>query len=105
MKIFRNFFFTTLNHVFQSVLAAPQILYQRPYDPVVLPAQNQRLVLAQNPSVRLSQPSYASARAAPATSAGNRLGPNMFRHALVRVRSFRFTINSISSNSCHYFLS
>jgi hypothetical protein len=56
------------------ILASPQILYQRPYDPVIIP--NQQLAIAQSPGLPLSQPSYA------------RPGPRMFQHALVRVRIF-----------------
>jgi hypothetical protein len=60
------------------ILASPQILYQRPYDPIIIPAQNQQLGYAQIPGIALSQPSYAPGRP----------GPRMFQHALVRVRIF-----------------
>ncbi len=68
--------------------ANPQFLYQRPYDPVVVPIQNQQVAIAQSPLVALSQPSYAPSRIVSATPAGGQQsqGPNMFRHALLRVR-------------------
>lgn len=58
--------------------ASPQILYQRPYDPIVIPVQNQQIAIAQNPAFALSQPSYAPARQV-------RTGPFMFQNALVQV--------------------
>lgn len=76
-----------MNSVFFS--ASPQILYQRPYDPVVLPIQNQQVAIAQQPLITLSQPSYAPSRIIPAAAVGGgggQLGgPSMFRHALLRV--------------------
>lgn len=76
-----------------TTAANPQILYQRPYDPIVVPVQNPTVALAANPQpvVALSQPSYAPARlptlsVAQAPPAANNSGPNMFRHALLRVR-------------------
>jgi len=67
------------------ILASPQILYQRPYDPIIIPAQNQQFPYAQIPGIALSQPSYAPPRP----------GPRMFQHALVRVRIFIDLKNSI----------
>jgi hypothetical protein len=67
--------------------ANPQFLYQRPYDPVVIPVQNQQVAIAQPPLVALSQPSYAPSRIVSAAPIGGQpQGPNMFRHALLRVR-------------------
>ncbi|CAF3707376.1 unnamed protein product [Rotaria sordida] len=69
----------------QTVTASPQILYQRPYDPVVVPIQNQQMAAIASPSVlALSQPSYAPSRIIPATQTTDLQGPNMFRHALLR---------------------
>jgi hypothetical protein len=69
------------------LLGNTQMLYQRPYDPVIVPVQNQAVAIGNAPLVALSQPSYAPSRlvstSTPATSA---TGPNMFRHALLRVR-------------------
>ena len=70
------------------ISASPQILYQRPYDPIVIPVQNQPLAVAQTPLIALSQPSYAPARIVPAAPAPQPRGPRMFQHALVRVRIF-----------------
>ena len=61
----------------------PQILYQRPYDPVMIPVQQQQMAMASAPLMALSQPSYAPSRLIPG---GQGQGPNMFRHALLRVR-------------------
>ncbi|UJR08899.1 hypothetical protein I4U23_013153 [Adineta vaga] len=68
----------------QTVAASPQILYQRPYDPVMVPIQNQQLAIANSPVVSLSQPSYAPARIASTLAGGQSQGPNMFRHALLQ---------------------
>ncbi len=84
-RIFRFFF-----------SANPQFLYQRPYDPVVVPMQNQQVAIAQPPLVALSQPSYAPSRivsVAPGGGGGQSQGPNMFRHALLRVRFISFESN------------
>jgi hypothetical protein len=71
------------------ILASPQILYQRPYDPIVIPVQNQQLAVAQTPFIALSQPSYAPSRFMPsAPTRQSAPGPHMFQHALVRVRIF-----------------
>ena len=71
------------------ISASPQILYQRPYDPLILPIQNQQVAIANTPPIlALSQPSYAPApaRIAPAAPSPRPLpGPTMFRNALVRV--------------------
>ena len=64
---------------------SPQLLYQRPYDPVVVPVQNQQMAVANSPLVALSQPSYAPARIPPVVTGGQSQGPNMFRHALLQV--------------------
>ncbi|CAF4206983.1 unnamed protein product [Rotaria socialis] len=56
----------------QNIGGGPQILYQRPYDALAAPAQQNQFVTANNSNLALSQPSYA------------RTQPNMFRHALVR---------------------
>ncbi|CAF3811491.1 unnamed protein product [Adineta steineri] len=68
----------------QAIAASPQILYQRPYDPVVGQIQNQQVTIANSPLVALSQPSYAPARIAPVVSGVQSQGPNMFRHALLQ---------------------
>ena len=77
-----------------SLATSPQILYQRPYDQMIVPVQSPTVALAANPQplVALSQPSYAPARLATTTVAGggagaNNAGPSMFRHALLRVSS------------------
>jgi hypothetical protein len=75
-------------------LASPQFLYQRPYDPVVLPIQNQQMAVASPPLLALSQPSYAPSRIFPAASGiqqqqqqqQQQSGANMFRQALLRVK-------------------
>jgi hypothetical protein len=79
-------------------IATPQFLYQRPYDPVVVPMQNQQVAIANAPLVALSQPSYAPSRVLPSPVGTQPHGPNMFRHALLRVRStiLRFNINLLS---------
>ncbi|CAF3157978.1 unnamed protein product [Rotaria sp. Silwood2] len=64
-----------------NVTVTPQVLYQRPYDTVVLPAQKQQLVCATPPAVALSRPSYAPVCVAPAPRPS---GPTMFRNALIR---------------------
>ncbi|CAF1602486.1 unnamed protein product [Rotaria magnacalcarata] len=74
----------TLQIPTSTVVANPQILYQRPYDPIVMPVQNQQMAIA-NPNVlALSQPSYAPSRVMPSTQATQPDGANMFRHALIR---------------------
>lgn len=67
-----------MNESVHFFLASPQILYQRPYDPIVIPVQNQQLAVAQNPVLALSQPSYAPVRRPTP-------GPRLFQQALVRV--------------------
>ena len=73
----------------KSFSANPQILYQRPYDPVMMPIQNQPVAIAQQPLIALSQPSYAPSRIIPTAIGGGggvqSTAPNMFRHALLRV--------------------
>ncbi|CAF1352149.1 unnamed protein product, partial [Didymodactylos carnosus] len=73
-------------NLLQSLQASPQLLYQRPYDPVIIPMQNQQIAIS--PLVPLSQPSYAPARlvALPQSSllAQQQQRPNMFQQALVR---------------------
>ncbi|CAF1050444.1 unnamed protein product [Adineta steineri] len=59
----------------QALSVSPQMLYQRPYDPIVLPSQNQQFAVTNTPLVAMSQPSYAPARQIPT-------GPRMFQHAL-----------------------
>ncbi|CAF3052896.1 unnamed protein product [Rotaria sp. Silwood2] len=68
----------------QAVAASPQLLYQRPYDPVVVPIQNQPMAIANPPVVALSQPSYAPSRIIPAIQGTQSQPPNMFRQALIR---------------------
>ncbi|CAF1408359.1 unnamed protein product [Rotaria sp. Silwood1] len=70
-----------------TIQITPQILYQRPYDTVVLPVQNQQLVCATPPAVSLSRPSYAPMCVVPAASAPPPSGPNMFRNALIQIVS------------------
>ncbi len=78
--------------LFIFFLASPQFLYQRPYDPVVLPIQNQQMAVASPPLLALSQPSYAPSRIFPAASGiqqqqqQQQSGANMFRQALLRVK-------------------
>ena len=89
-----------------SLTTSPQILYQRPYDQMVVPIQNQTVALAANPQpmIALSQPSYAPTPLVTTTGATgtNNSGPNMFRHALLRVNrrcfpfSFSFVLSRIS---------
>ncbi len=56
-----------------------------------MPIQNQQVAIAQAPLVALSQPSYAPSRIVSATPGGQPPhGPNMFRHALLRVRYLLF---------------
>jgi hypothetical protein len=59
--------------------------------------QNQQVAIAQPPLVALSQPSYAPSRivsVAPGGGGGGQSqGPNMFRHALLRVRFISFQSN------------
>lgn len=81
INIFTLFFFCS------CLKATPQLLYQRPYDPVVLPVQNQQIAVGNPPVLALSQPSYAPSRILPAASGlQQQQGPAMFRHALLRVR-------------------
>lgn len=67
------------------ILASPQVLYQRPYDPVVVPMQNQQVAVAAPSLAALSQPSYAPSRIISTTQGAQSNEPNMFRHALLRV--------------------
>ena len=62
--------------------ASPQILYQRPYDPVVVPIQSQQIAIAQSPTIALSQPAYAPQRIIQ--------GPTLFRNALAKVSHFQY---------------
>ncbi|CAF2111857.1 unnamed protein product [Rotaria magnacalcarata] len=66
----------------QNIGGGPQILYQRPYDALVAPVQQQQFVIANNSNLALSQPSYAPRRVG--SPIETRTQPNMFRHALVR---------------------
>ncbi|UJR37334.1 hypothetical protein I4U23_030042 [Adineta vaga] len=66
----------------QTITASPQILYQRPYDPIVVPVQNQQFSLATTPAIGLSQPCYI-----PQSRVNN--GPRLFQHALARAVSDR----------------
>ncbi|CAF0772307.1 unnamed protein product [Adineta ricciae] len=68
----------------QAIAGSPQLLYQRPYDPVVVPVQNQQMAVANSPLLALSQPSYAPARIPSVLTGGQSQGPNMFRHALLQ---------------------
>ncbi|CAF3738287.1 unnamed protein product [Rotaria socialis] len=91
----------TLQMPTSSVAASPQILYQRPYDPIVMPVQNQQMAIA-NPNVlALSQPSYAPSRVMPSTQATQPDGANMFRHALIRTVAGRagLPVPSTASNN------
>ena len=77
-----------MKNYIRSFSASPQLLYQRPYDPVIIPLQNQQMAVANPPMMALSQPSYAPPRVTPAAQPQ---GANMFRHALLRVRLVIFT--------------
>ncbi len=74
------------------ISASPQILYQRPYDPIAIPFQNQQFAVVQAPAIALSQPSYAPTRQ-------TRPGPRMWQHALVRVRIFIVLTNKFDMNT------
>jgi hypothetical protein len=70
---------------FLFILGSPQLLYQRPYDPIIIPAQNQQFGIATNP-IGLSQPSYAPPRVVFGGQQKQMApGPYMFRQALARV--------------------
>lgn len=60
----------------------------------MIPVQNQPITIGNSPLVALSQPAYAPSRVVVPAAPDRRAlsGPNMFRHALVRVNDFLYII-------------